>query len=255
MIFEKDNVSFQILDVFYYIAGEKDSYNPKHAFDNLSFKIKCNAKYTFNKNTETLTDHSIAYVPGSIISDCQNKYNESIAIHLKVHNYSTDRVEKFIPPDYSKYEKLFRELLECWTRKTGPYKYDSSAILNNIFSEFNKDSRPEINQSSKISNAIQYIEENIFNENLSLATAAKESSISDVYFRKLFFKEYKMSPKKYVINKRMEYASSLIVMGYHSLQQISEMCGYSDYKHFSVEFKKHFGLSPTKYYYPPHKRK
>ena len=119
MIFEKDNVSFQILDVFYYVEGENDTYNPKHAFDDLSFKIKCNAKYTFNKNTETLTDHSIAYIPGSIISDCQNKYNESIAIHLKVHNYSTDRVEKFIPPDYSKYEKLFRELLECWTRKTG----------------------------------------------------------------------------------------------------------------------------------------
>ena len=255
MIFEKDNVSFQILDVFYYVEGQKHSYTPKHAFDDLSFKIKCDAKYTFNQSSETFTDHSIAYIPGSIVSECSNQYNESIAIHLKVHNYSTDIVEKFIPSDYKKYEKLFRELLECWTRKTGPYKYEASAILNNIFSEFNKDSQSEIKQISKISPSVKYIEENIFNEKLSLSVAAKKSLISDVYFRKLFFEEYKISPKKYIINKRMEYASSLIMMGYHSLQHISEMCGYSDYKHFSVEFKKHFGISPSKYYYPPHKKK
>ena len=37
--------------------------------------------------------------------------------------------------------------------------------------------------------------------------------------------------------------------GYYSLTENSELCGYNDYKHFSVEFKKATGLSPSKYKY------
>ena len=33
----------------------------------------------------------------------------------------------------------------------------------------------------------------------------------------------------------------------HSLQEIAEKCGYEDYKHFSVEFKKHMGVTPGAY--------
>ncbi|MBQ8525694.1 MAG: helix-turn-helix transcriptional regulator [Clostridia bacterium] len=58
-----------------------------------------------------------------------------------------------------------------------------------------------------------------------------------------------MSPKQYVINHRIKYAASLIITGYYTLQEISELCGYSDYKYFSLEFKKVIGVSPSKYTY------
>ena len=72
---------------------------------------------------------------------------------------------------------------------------------------------------------------------------------SDERFAKLFKKEFGISPKQYVINKRIKYASSLIIAGYHTLSEISSLCGYNDYKHFSVEFKKIVGVSPSKYIY------
>ena len=95
----------------------------------------------------------------------------------------------------------------------------------------------------------------MFRKDFSLTEAAKKSMMSDTYFRKLFNKEFNMSPKKYVITKRMEYASSLIMSKYYGLQEIADMCGYADYKHFSVEFKKHFLISPSHYYYPPDRPK
>ena len=73
--------------------------------------------------------------------------------------------------------------------------------------------------------------------------------MSDTYFRKLFKEEFGMSPKQYVIRHRIQHAASLIIAGYYTLEEIAEHCGYNDYKHFSVEFKKLTGVSPSKYVY------
>ena len=86
-------------------------------------------------------------------------------------------------------------------------------------------------------------------KDFSLQIAAKKSFISEPYFRKLFNKEFGISPKKYVIEHRIKYAASLIIAGYFSLQEISQMCGYDDYKHFSSAFKKIMNVSPSKYTY------
>lgn len=73
--------------------------------------------------------------------------------------------------------------------------------------------------------------------------------MSEVYFRKLFKKEFNTSPKKYVIDSRIKHAVSLINSGLYTLKEIASLCGYTDYKYFSVEFKKMTGKSPSEYTY------
>ena len=76
--------------------------------------------------------------------------------------------------------------------------------------------------------------------------------MSEVYFRKLFKSELGISPKKYIIKLRIQKAVSLINTGYYSLKEVAEMCGYTDYKYFSVEFKGAVGCSPSEYEYEFH---
>ena len=73
--------------------------------------------------------------------------------------------------------------------------------------------------------------------------------MSEVYFRKLFKKEYGISPQKYIIQLRIQNAVGLISTGYYSLKEIAYMSGYNDCKYFSVEFKKAMGVSPSEYLY------
>jgi len=87
------------------------------------------------------------------------------------------------------------------------------------------------------------------NQDFSLPDAAKKSYISEPYFRKLFKKEFGMSPKQYVIEARIRHAAALILANYYSLQEVADLCGYRDYKHFSVEFKRLMGVSPSAYTY------
>ena len=83
----------------------------------------------------------------------------------------------------------------------------------------------------------------------TVAYLAKTAHISEAYFRRLFKAEYNTSPKKYISKLRIKYASELIATGYYSLPQVAEMSGFSDYRYFSVEFKRHMGCSPSKYRY------
>ena len=56
-----------------------------------------------------------------------------------------------------------------------------------------------------------------------------------------------MSPKEYIINKRMEYAKTLLSSGQVEVKEAAVMCGYFEPCHFSREFSKHFGISPKEY--------
>lgn len=249
MIFEQESLAFVILDVLYLEQKNVKSLNYDRNFDALSFRYEAEVIIESKRRQIEPGNHSICYFPPVVDYTRIAKKDRLIAIHFKAFNYHSEEIEEFLPADPEKYQTLFEDILNCWNQKGPSYKHEASAILNRIFAELYKDNRKDHNANSKIHRSIQYMEENCFKKDFSLALAAKESYISETYFRKLFAKEYHISPKKYVIKRRIEYAASLILTGYYTLQEVSDMCGYNDYKHFSVEFKKIIGVSPSKYTY------
>lgn len=95
--------------------------------------------------------------------------------------------------------------------------------------------------------AIQYIENNISDPMLSNTALAKTLGISEVYFRKLFFKRYNISPKQYILDFRIQKAKQMLVETPYTVLSISESCGFSTPNHFCRTFKQHTGLTPTQY--------
>ena len=71
--------------------------------------------------------------------------------------------------------------------------------------------------------------------------------MSEVCFRKLFKARFGLSPAKYLMQLRIHKAAELIHTGYYTLKEVASLCGYRDYKYFSVEFKRLKGCSPSKY--------
>ena len=98
-----------------------------------------------------------------------------------------------------------------------------------------------------ISSAVQEIEQNFNLPCLNVSDLADSCGMSEVYFRKIFIKRFGVSPKEYIIQKRMEYAQRLLLSGEFKMAEIAELCGYTEPCHFSREFKKRFGVSPKKY--------
>ena len=249
MIFEQETIVFQVLDVLSFDQGYTKKYNFKRNFDALSYRYEADTVIEHKGNQLKFTDNSIGFFPSDVDYTRISNKDKMIVVHFKIFNYHTNKIESFFPVDYKKYRSLFEKMLDCWNKKDISYKHEVASILNLIFSELYKDNKKTYEYNSKIASSIKYIEDHYLKKDFSLQTAAEKSYISDTYFRKLFKQEFGISPKQYVINHRIKYATSLIIAGYYTLQEISELCGYSDYKHFSVEFKKIIGVSPSKYTY------
>ena len=65
------------------------------------------------------------------------------------------------------------------------------------------------------------------------------------YIKKLFDLKFNISPKKYILSLKMNYACDLLRHGEYSISQIAEMCGYNDLYTFSHQFKITLGISPS----------
>ena len=249
MIFEQEAIGFQILDVLSFDQGYTKKYSIKRNFDALSFRYEADTVIEYNGKQLQFTDNSVGFFPSNVDYTRTTNRDKMIVVHFKAYHYHANEIESFFPVDHEKYRTLFEEILNCWNKKNPAYKHEASSWLNLIFAELYKDNKKTYEFHSKIHASIIYIEENCLKKEFSLQTAAKKSFISEPYFRKLFKKEFNLSPKQYVINRRIKHAASLIIAGYYTLREISELCGYSDYKHFSVEFKRVIGVSPSKYTY------
>jgi AraC-like DNA-binding protein len=104
-------------------------------------------------------------------------------------------------------------------------------------------------QISIISAAVDVINRQFTDNDLSISYLASLCGISEVYFRRLFLNSFGVSPKEYLIQKRIDYAKILLKSGNFSIADIAALCGYNEYCHFSREFTKRVGISPSQYFY------
>ena len=247
MFFESELISFQIIDVFYLNQTNIKTFNHDRDYDAISFRLEADTMIESGDQSEHFFDNCIGYFPSNVNYLRNAKKDKMIVVDFKAYNYSSDGVEKFVPEDPEKYRNLFEQLFDCWNKKGTAYKYKSSAILNSIFAEIYRDNQKSQSNKSKIASSIRHIERNYLKCDFSLNTAIEKSFVSPTYFRRVFKEEFGISPKQYVIERRMSYAAELIMTDYYSLQEVAELCGYTDYKHFSSEFKRTHGVSPSKY--------
>lgn len=249
MFFDKELVSCDILDVIEVRQRNADHSNHGRNFSALSFRMHSNACLKTSDAEYRLCDNSVSYIPARLDYRRISDFDDMIVVHFNTYDYHTDDIEFFVSRNPDKLKELFRELLECWSKKELGYRYKCTALIYSVFAEcYIQNFKPDF-RDSKIRNSVKYISENYKDKNFTLGEAAVRSHISEVYFRKLFKAEYGISPKKYIINLRIQNAAGLISSGYYSLKEVADMSGYNDYKHFSTEFKKIMGVSPSDYLY------
>ena len=76
---------------------------------------------------------------------------------------------------------------------------------------------------------------------------AKIMNVSTVYASKLIRNRLGCGFKNYLMELRLEYASSLLTNTQETISDISYFSGYNSVSYFSRGFKKKFGISPAEY--------
>lgn len=98
--------------------------------------------------------------------------------------------------------------------------------------------------SPVISNALRYINENLFTLK-NIEEIANKLYVTESYLFKLFKTELKTTPKKYITDKRLLAAQNMLLMG-KTPTKVYSICGYNDYTAFYRSYVKFFGHAPSK---------
>ena len=199
-------------------------------------------KYISNKNNMAILPKGSAYEwtctkSGyySIIEfDCNKTFH-------KIFSFPINNSEKIL--------KIFKDLEFKRTLKSPLYELECIKSTYDIILQLLQAS-PRIYQSAdklrKIQPAVDYIAQN-YNKSITNDELAALTSLSTVYFRKLFTDIFEMSPISYIHNLRIQKAQEMLQSDYSSITDIAQSLGYLNIYDFSRTFKKHTGLSPTNF--------
>ena len=146
--------------------------------------------------------------------------------------------------------KIFKTAVDAWQKNVDGAQiitiHSVYEILLALFKEEKRGYAPSSFEKT-IAPAVEKIKNSFANAELSVFELAKECNVSEVYLRKLFSSVYGVSPKEYILSLRIERAKQLLSLGDFTVTDVAYLCGYSDPCHFSREFKKRTGVSPSEY--------
>ena len=98
----------------------------------------------------------------------------------------------------------------------------------------------------RLRRALDYIEAHL-EDDISLAGVVAAAGSSQFHFSHAFRLAMGVSPYRYVIDQRIQFAKTLLVTGSTSLDEVSRRCGFNSSHQFSVMFKKKVGIGPKRY--------
>ncbi len=136
-----------------------------------------------------------------------------------------------IPPSDKLLELKFKELL--YNVFSNPENVEILSYVNSIVDQY----------KTPIS---QLMEAN-FMFNLSIPDFARLTGRSVSTFKREFQELYQTSPGKWLSNKKLEHAKSLLTKSRKNVNEIAFECGYENNTHFSRTFKNKYGMPPTEY--------
>ena len=81
----------------------------------------------------------------------------------------------------------------------------------------------------------------------TIARLCRDCGLSHSQLCRVFIKRYGVTAKRYLIDRRMEYAKQLLKTTDLNLDAVSLSSGYSDKAHFMKEFKRIYGITAGEY--------
>lgn len=251
MFFDKEALSLRILDVLQLDQRQVMLLNKGRNFSAISFRISSDAVLSTQGETLCLCDNAVTYVPPYLDYTRRATHDELIVVHFHTTDYQAFGLESFIADPPLPLADRFRAILDAWHRRESGYRLTCSALLYEILALCYRQNAITAAPPSALRRAVEYMYASFAQPDLSIREIAERAYMSEVYFRRLFKREYGISPHRFLVHLRLQNAISLITAGYHSLREVAQLSGYNDYKYFSIEFKRHIGVSPSAYLYTP----
>ena len=148
---------------------------------------------------------------------------------------------------------FFYSILPYFSQKSpapeGLLELKFKELLFNIFLDpSNKDVLAHANSLMNISKTpLWQVMEKNYMFNLTVEQFARMTNRSISAFKKEFYQYYHTTPGRWLVQKRLELAKSILDAGNKSISEVAFNSGFENLSHFSRVFKEKYGAAPSKY--------
>ena len=213
------------------------------AFYGLSLCISGQITYTMNGKQYVSTPHNAVLLPqGGTYSLYGDKEGLFPVVNFKCDHFKSDELLVLPLKNAQLCLEEFQTLKNAFL-----YKENHLHIYSIFYKLLSRVCFENENMNNPLKNVIEYIEENIDDTELSNTKLALKLGISEVYLRKQFVAHLDLTPKKYILNMRIQKAKQMLSETALTVTEIAEKCGFGSLYHFCRSFKEKTGSTPTEY--------
>lgn len=157
--------------------------------------------------------------------------------------YAQPRIYTLSRIDQDRFEKLFREWIRVWSSPLKERQRTWSVWAELLLLYLHEHCQSDL-QAMTITKAADFLRENL-RQNVQVTDLAELTGLTVAGFRRTFEKIYKLSPKQYQQQCRMQEAKWLLTATDKDLNEIAEQVGFHRLHSFSQWFKCAEGTSPS----------
>lgn len=143
-------------------------------------------------------------------------------------------------------EYLFKTVVESYAKNTVDAHFKVQGALDLILSDFMSDVMGATSDVVKFDEVLKFIDCN-YTRKISLSELAAIMNISPMYFSNYFKRTFKISPKQYILNKRILESQRLLIESRMNVKEIAAAVGFENENYFSEYFAKKVGISALKF--------
>ena len=179
------------------------------------------------------------------------RFNEVYVVHFQVDDVEIGRemfknIPSFITiPNVDKEISILKKLIVAYIAQDGFECMNSLwYLLGRIKEQYQMQERN--NKTKTITQIKNYIDEN-YRRQITLEDIAQAIHMHPVYIQRKFKKEAGISPAEYQKNVRLSNAIIYLRTTNLSIEDIADLCGFSNSSHFIRAFKAREQITPLQY--------
>lgn len=227
-----------------------------------SEKSECELTQKLGANTITkavIKQGQVGYIArGSVDKSSAYKCSDvsyvAVNFSFDIHNPKPERTLSFdtvcTDVKFYNFENMFESALEYYNSTLAGSEMICHGILYQIIGILINNQnlkRLTSNKAKKIEKSTKYMEDNFCDPDFRISCLGELSDMSEKQFRRLFLELYDKNPYRFLTERRLNKAKSMLLNTSVKISDIAVECGFSDLYSFSHSFKKYFGISPKAY--------
>ncbi len=228
-----------------------DINNPQIQYHRLYLLTEGSATLRLYDKELLLCPGQIYFIPAFSIKESRidgkmNKYYihfQSNSAFFSLYRYLSDKNSVPATPES---EYLFKTVAENYKEDSISARFRLQGAMNLILADFVSDVRASVPDLVKFDEVLKYIDEN-YKKNITLDRLSSIMNISTMYFSNYFKRVFHISPKQYILNKRLTESQRLLLEGRMSVKEIAYEVGFENENYFSEFFSQKVGISALKF--------